>query len=145
MLRNMFKFAKMCENAIIPTKGSSGAAGFDLHALKETKIVAGDRGLVKTGIALQIPNDCYARVAPRSGLTFKHGINVGAGVIDCDYRAEIGVILFNHSKNDFIVNKGNRIAQLIFEKIYTCVPEEVQYSELTDTARGVSGFGSTGV
>ena len=141
----MFKFAKVSDNAIIPSKGSSGAAGFDLHAVTDTVIFSGSRGLVKTGIALQIPNDCYARVAPRSGLTFKHGINVGAGVIDCDYRAEIGVILFNHSNDDFVVNQGDRIAQLIFEKIYTCVPEEVEYSELSDTQRGVGGFGSTGV
>ena len=141
----MFKFAKMSVDAIIPSKGSPGAAGFDLHAVKETIIVAGSRGLVKTGIALQIPNDCYGRVAPRSGLTFKHGINVGAGVIDCDYRADIGVILFNHSKNDFVVNQGDRIAQLIFEKIYTGVPEVVEYSELSDTQRGADGFGSTGV
>jgi len=141
----MFKFAKINDDAIIPSKGSLFAAGFDLHALKDNIIPAGERGLVKTGIAIQIPNDCYARVAPRSGLTFKHGINVGAGVIDCDYRSDIGVILFNHSKDDFIVNSGDRIAQLIFEKIYTCVPKEVEYSELSDTQRGVGGFGSTGV
>lgn len=141
----MFKFAKMNDDAIIPSKGSPGSAGFDVHALKGYVIPAGNRGLVKTGIALQIPSDCYARVAPRSGLTFKHGINVGAGVIDCDYRSEIGVILFNHSKNDFVVKKGDRIAQLIFEKIYTCVPEVVEYSELSDTQRGVGGFGSTGI
>ena len=141
----MFKFAKICDNAILPSKGSTGAAGFDLHALRDNVIIAGERGLVKTGIALQIPDDCYARVAPRSGLTFKHGICVGAGVIDCDYRADIGVILFNHSKDEFIVKSGDRIAQLIFEKIYTCVPEEVEYSELTETERGGGGFGSTGV
>ena len=140
----MFMFAKMNDDAIIPSKGSPGAAGFDLHALKGTVIPAGDRGLVKTGIALQIPIDCYARVAPRSGLTFKYGINVGAGVIDCDYRSEIGVILFNHSKDDFVVKQGDRVAQLIFEKIYTCVPKEVYYCELSDTQRGVGGFGSTG-
>ena len=141
----MFKFAKMSIDAIIPSKGTTGAAGFDLHALKETIIPAGGRGLVKTGIALQIPKDCYARVAPRSGLTYNHGINVGAGVIDCDYRSEIGVILFNHSKDDFVVKQGNRIAQLIFEKIYTCVPEEVDYNVLSDTQRGSNGFGSTRV
>ena len=141
----MFKFAKIVDSAIIPSKGSFGAAGFDLHASTDTVIKFGERGLVKTGIALQIPDDCYARVAPRSGLTYNHGINVGAGVIDCDYRAEIGVILFNHSKSDFVVNKGDRIAQLIFEKIYTCTPEVVEYTELSDTQRGVGGFGSTGV
>ena len=140
----MFKFAKMSVDAIIPSKGSTNAAGFDLYASKETIIPAGDRRLVKTGIALQIPHDCYARVAPRSGLAFNHGLNVGAGVIDCDYRAEIGVILFNHSKDDFTVNQGDRIAQLIFEKIYTCTPEVVEYSDLSVTQRGVGGFGSTG-
>ena len=140
----MFKFAKMNVDAIIPSKGSLGAAGFDLYSRHRIVIPAGDRGLVKTGIALQIPDDCYARVAPRSGLTFNHGINVGAGVIDCDYRSEIGVILFNHSKTHFVVNQGDRIAQLIFEKIYTCVPRVVEYTELSDTQRGAGGFGSTG-
>jgi len=141
----MFKFAKTSVDAIVPTKGSPAAAGFDLYAASDATIKCGDRGLVKTGIALQIPNDCYARVAPRSGLTYKNGIDVGAGVIDCDYRSEIGVILFNHSKENFEVHKGDRIAQLIFEKIYTCTPDLVDYSELTDTARGVGGFGSTGI
>ena len=141
----MFKFAKMDNDAIIPNKGSTGAAGFDLYALVDTVICSNGRNLVKTGISLQIPNDCYARVAPRSGLTYKHGIDVGAGVIDSDYRSEIGVILFNHSNEDFVVNKGDRIAQLIFEKIYICSPEEVEYSELTNTSRGSGGFGSTGV
>jgi dUTP pyrophosphatase len=135
----------MYSDAIIPTKGTPGSAGFDLYASKNTLIENGKWGLVKTGIALQIPSDCYARVAPRSGLTFKHGINVGAGVIDCDYRAEIGVILFNHSQKDFVVNQGDRIAQLIFEKIYNCVPEEVEYENLNHTQRGSDGFGSTGV
>jgi deoxyuridine 5'-triphosphate nucleotidohydrolase len=141
----MFKFAKMYEGAIIPTKGSPGSAGFDLYAATNTVIESGKWGLVKTGIALQIPSDCYARVAPRSGLAFNKGLNVGAGVIDSDYRSEIGVILFNHSKNDFYVNQGDRIAQLIFEKIYICAPEVVQYSELTSTQRDTGGYGSTGV
>ena len=140
-----FKFARMYSDAIIPTKGTPGSAGFDLYAAKSTLIENGKWGLVKTGIALQIPSDCYARVAPRSGLTFKHGINVGAGVIDCDYRAEIGVILFNNSEKDFVVNKGDRIAQLIFEKIYCCSPDVVEYDQLNDTIRGQDGFGSTGV
>ena len=140
----VFKFAKTRVDATVPTKGSLGAAGFDLYAVADATIKFGDRGLVKTGIALQIPNDCYARVAPRSGLTYKNGIDVGAGVIDCDYRSEVGVILFNHSNDDFEVHKGDRIAQLIFEKIYNCTPELVAYSELTDTSRGLDGFGSTG-
>lgn len=141
----MFKFAKTSDDAIIPTKGSPGSAGFDLYALNNICIPCQSWKLVKTGIAIEIPNDCYARVAPRSGLTYKHGINVGAGVVDCDYRSEIGVILFNHSiETEFQVKKGDRIAQLIFEKIYNCTPKVVEYDELSDTCRGINGFGSTG-
>jgi deoxyuridine 5'-triphosphate nucleotidohydrolase len=142
----MFKFARMNDDSQIPTKGSSGSAGYDLYASHNAVIKSGERGLVKTGIAIQIPEYCYARVAPRSGLAFRNGINVGAGVVDSDYRNEIGVVLFNHDKdNDFHVHKGDRIAQLIFEKICETEPEVVDYSELTDTGRGTSGFGSTGV
>ena len=141
----MFKFARTHDDGIIPTKGSPGAAGFDLYASHETIINANDRGIVKTGIAIQIPNDCYARVAPRSGLTYKNGIDVGAGVIDCDYRNEIGVILFNHGHQSFHIHKGDRIAQLIFEKIYNCEPDIVNYEDLSNTQRGLNGFGSTGI
>lgn len=140
----MFKFAKLTDIAIIPTKGSEGSAGYDLYSTEYTCIKANERGLVKTGIAIEIPNDCYARVAPRSGLAYKKGINVGAGVVDSDYRNEIGVVLFNHSNENFTVNKGDRIAQLIFEKIYNCELKEVSYSELTNTERGLNGYGSTG-
>ena len=141
----MFKFARMHEDAIIPKKGTTGSAGFDLYALTDKVIEAHKWSLVKTGITLQIPTDCYARVAPRSGLTYNKGIDVGAGVIDSDYRSEIGVILFNHSNEDFEIKRGDRIAQLIFEKIYNCEPEVVDYNDLTQTRRGEGGFGSTGV
>lgn len=82
-------------------------------------------------------------VAPRSGLTWKHSIDVGAGVIDGDYRGPVGVILFNHSDIEFQVNVGDRIAQLILEKIMT--PDVTEVDDLDDTVRGVGGFGSTGV
>lgn len=81
--------------------------------------------------------------APRSGLTWKHSIDVGAGVIDADYRGPVGVILFNHSDQSFEVKGGDRIAQMIIEKIMT--PEVVEMEELDSTKRGAGGFGSTGV
>jgi len=82
------------------------------------------------------------RVAPRSGLAAKHSINTGAGVIDADYRGEVKVILFNHSDNDFTIKEGDRIAQLVIERIYT--PEVVVVEKLEATVRGAGGFGSTG-
>ena len=98
---------------------------------------------MKTGISVAIPEGCYGRIAPRSGLAVKRFIDVGAGVIDADYRGEIGVVLFNHSDEDFVVKPGDRIAQLILEKIETPTVKEAE--ELPDTKRGTDGFGSTGV
>jgi dUTP pyrophosphatase len=141
-----FKFATLYDDAQIPSKGSDGSAGYDIRAYHDVVIEPGEWKLIKTGVAVQVPIDCYVRVAPRSGLALKFGIQVGAGVIDSDYRDGIGVILFNHSQNNnFEVKKGDRIAQLIFEKIHLCDPEIVDYSILTNTERGTDGFGSTGV
>ncbi len=94
-------------------------------------------------MAIAIPQDTYARVAPRSGLAAKNFIDVGAGVIDFDYRGNVGVVLFNHGPNDFIVHIGDRIAQLILERISMASLEEV--TELPASERGTGGFGSTGV
>ncbi|KAM5290806.1 deoxyuridine 5'-triphosphate nucleotidohydrolase, mitochondrial-like [Glossophaga mutica] len=101
-----------------------------------------EKALVKTDIQIALPAGCYGRVAPRSGLAAKHFIDVGAGVIDEDYRENIGVVLFNFGKEMFEVKKGDRIAQLICERIYYPEIEEVQ--GLDDTNRGTGGFGSTG-
>ena len=130
------------EHAMAPVRKSVSAAGYDLFSSVDTSIPARGMGRVDTGISISIPLDCYARVAPRSGLTWGHSINVGAGVVDSDYRGEIKVILFNHSDVPFKVKKGDRIAQLILEKIYT-IPVEVVDS-LEQTERGDGGFGSTG-
>lgn len=142
-----FKFAKLHEDAVIPVRGSDRAAGYDLSSCEDGVVPARQWKMFNTGIALEIPTeyDCYARVAPRSGLALKKGIDTGAGVIDADYRNAIGVILFNQSDEDFVVTKGDRIAQLIFERIYMPVIEVVEYSTMEDTARGLKGFGSTGV
>lgn len=99
--------------------------------------------LVKTDLQVMIPDGCYGRVAPRSGLAVKNFIDVGAGVIDSDYRGNVGVVLFNFSEDDFIVKKGDRIAQLICEKIE--YPELKEETDLESTERGAAGFGSTGI
>ena len=106
-------------------------------------IPARGKGIVKTGLAIAIPENTYARIAPRSGLAVKKFIDVGAGVVDYDYRGEVGVVLFNHGEEDFSVKQGDRVAQLILEQI--CMADIVECDELFDTERGASGFGSTGV
>ena len=135
---------KISENATLPSKGSPQSAGFDLSASEPTSIPPGGRGIVKTDLSIACPPGTYARIAPRSGLAIKKGIDVGAGVVDADYRGPVGVILFNlDSENVFEVQKGDRIAQLILEKISMVGLKEVD--DLDETTRGAGGFGSTGV
>ena len=110
---------KLRNNAAVPKKGSEEAAGYDIASAEDTVVPAKGKTVVKTGISVAIPEGCYGRIAPRSGLAVKRFIDVGAGVIDADYRGEIGVVLFNHSDEDFVVKSGDRIAQLILEKIET--------------------------
>ena len=130
------------ESAHTPTRGSGGAVGYDLYSDEDTWIDTSKRALVGTGVAVVLPVGTYGRVAPRSGLAVKHGINVGAGVIDPDYTGEIKVLLFNHGEEPFHVKKGDRIAQLILERCET--PDTVLIDDIDATARGASGFGSTG-
>ena len=139
----MLKVQKLSNNAALPKRSSDGAALYDLCASQDCTIPAGGKGLVKTGLAISFPAGLYARIAPRSGLALKKFINVGAGVVDHDYRGEVGVVLFNHRDQDFAVKMGDQIAQLILEKIDTPPVKEVQ--GLEDTVRGTGGFGSTRV
>jgi len=134
---------KLSENAILPHRGSAHAAGYDLASAVEATVPARGKALVGTDLSIAIPEGTYARVAPRSGLALKHSIDVGAGVIDADYRGPVGVVLFNHSEVDFAVKPGDRIAQLIIEVIMT--PEVAEVEDLDATVRGEGGFGSTGV
>lgn len=98
---------------------------------------------MRTDLAIAVPEGTYGRVAPRSGLSVNYGICVGAGVIDADYRGNVQVLLFNHSDEDFEVKRGARVAQLILERAET--PEVLEVDTVGATARGTSGFGSTGV
>jgi len=135
---------KLSENATIPTQGTSFAAGYDLYAAEDAVVVCGTRKLIKTNISMEITPGYYGRIAPRSGLAYKNGIDVLAGVIDSDYRGDIGVILYNTDKNiDLTVKKGDRIAQIIFEACYTATLNNVD--NLDNTLRQAGGFGSTGV
>ena len=138
----VLKFAKITDKAYAPMKGSKYAAGFDLRSAYEYVVPARGKELIKTDLQVEVPDGTYGRVAPRSGLAWKNYIDVGAGVIDADYRGNVGVILFNHSNEDFKVLPGDRIAQLICEKI--TYPELQEVPTLDNTDRGEGGFGSTG-
>lgn len=127
--------------ATMPTRGSDGAAGYDLYALEDTVINCFQFIPVSTGVSIEIPAGHYGRVAPRSGLAVKHGVMVGAGVIDSDYRGEVKVALATLN-GVYEFKKGERVAQLIIERIAT--PELVHVDSLDDTDRGAGGFGSTG-
>jgi len=142
IVRQVLKFAKLSEHARAPTRGSVDAAGYDLYAAEDKIIESGKRACVKTDIQIEVPSGTYGRVAPRSGLAAKHGIDVGAGVIDKDYRGNVMVLLFNFGDASFDVKRGDRIAQLVLEKI--CMAELEELPSLDETDRGEGGFGSTG-
>ncbi|KAJ2933457.1 hypothetical protein H1R20_g3616, partial [Candolleomyces eurysporus] len=133
---------RLSEKARVPTRGSALSAGYDLYSAEKKVIPAHGKALVDTQISIAVPPGTYGRVAPRSGLASKFMIDTGAGVIDADYRGVVFALLFNLSDKDFEVNEGDRIAQLIIERIYTPEVQEVQ--DLEETARGAGGFGSTG-
>ncbi|GAA5974599.1 hypothetical protein JCM5350_001212 [Sporobolomyces pararoseus] len=137
-----FLVQRHSDKARIPTRGSALAAGYDLYSSEEKTVPARGQALIGTDISIAIPEGTYGRVAPRSGLGVKHSITTGAGVIDADYRGKVGVLLFNLGDKDFEIKEGDRIAQLILEKIVTPEPQEV--SSLDETVRGAGGFGSTG-
>jgi len=128
--------------ATVPTKGSAGAAGWDLYAAEDAVIECVDYKTVETGVAIALPEDHVGLIWPRSGLAAKHGVDTLAGVIDSDYRGGIGVVLVNHGWEAFEVEPGMRIAQLLVQRVegdaLMAVPE------LTGTQRDVRGFGSTG-
>lgn len=140
--RGALRVKKLTEHATLPTRGSAQAAGYDLYSAYDVTLPAEGKAIVKTDIALAVPEGCYGRVAPRSSLSWKHHIDVGAGVIDRDYRGNVGVVLFNLSKQDYKVKRGERVAQLVLERVFT--PAVLEVDCLGETERGAGGFGSTG-
>ena len=165
----MLRVQKASSAASLPERASEGAAGYDLRSAQYVAVPARGRvrepqapgkgrhsrkrphasrppqALVTTGLIVAVPPGTYGRVAPRSGLALHRGIDVGAGVIDADYRGQLGVLLFNHSDADFFVAVGDRVAQLILEVVRTPPLEEASDLGSELTGRGASGFGSTGV
>ena len=133
-------------SAILPTKGSDQAAGYDLYAAEDKTIAPMDNAVISTDISIKLPPGCYGRIAARSGLAVKYKIIVGAGVIDYDYTGIVKIVLFNFNDKEFVVCKGNRIAQLICERIeYPCIFLGQPSEKPCETERGSSGFGSTGI
>ena len=133
--------------SILPTYGSIYAAGLDLYAYGDYTVLSKTRLVIKTGISIEwTGDDCqnyYIRIAPRSGLSVKNSIDIGAGVIDYDYRGEIMICFINNSDKDYLINHGDKIAQALLERIDRFdIIEEVE--ELSSTLRNQNGFGSTG-
>ena len=138
------KVKKLNDDAILPQYAHPGDAGLDLFSSQSVEIGPGSYALVKTGISIELPANTEAQVRPRSGLALKHGISVlnTPGTIDEGYRGEVGVILVNHGREKFIVEKGSKIAQMVINPVLRVEVKEVM--DLSDTKRGSGGFGSTG-
>ena len=139
--------AKLVPHATLPVRSTAGAAGYDLFSIDSYVVLPGRRVVVSTGISVHLPPGTYGRIAPRSGLAVKHGLDTLAGVIDPDYTGEIKIVLQNlDSQAPFVIRPGYRVAQLILEKYEVAEVVEIP-SENTaiNTSRGAGGFGSTGV
>ena len=136
------KFKQLDPRAVLPTRGSTQSAGLDLYCIEELRIESHMRVAAHTGLSVAIPEGFYGRVAPRSGLAAKHGLDVLSGVIDADYRGEIICLLYNTGDEQILLPPGSKICQLIIEQIIT--PEPTWAEHLEETARGAGGFGSTG-
>ena len=143
---NKIRVKKLNEKAMLPTYGSAGAAGADLYACLEAPVTIepGESAWIPTGLALEVPEGCAGLVYARSSLGVKRGLAPAnkVGVIDSDYRGEIRVVLFNHGKIAQVVEHGERVAQFLITPVLT--PAYVEVDELTNTDRGIGGFGSTG-
>ena len=138
------KIKKIKDNAIIPKYAHQGDAGVDLYSTEDYILKPGERSLVSTGIKIAVPEGYEAQIRPKSGLAVNHGISVcnTPGTVDSSYRGEVGCIIINHGKEEFKIEKGKKIAQMIFNKVEQAEFQEVE--ELNNTTRGEGGFGSTG-
>jgi dUTP pyrophosphatase len=130
------------QGTLLPEYSSHGAAGADLYANEALTLAPGERAPVATGLRVEIPAGYAGLVWPRSGLAVRHGIDTLAGVIDSDYRGEVRVVLVNHGREPFRIEPGDRIAQLVVQKVERAV--FVTANELAGTIRGERGFGSSG-
>ena len=140
----ILKIRKVEDKAIIPSYAHEGDAGLDLYAVNELILKSGERGLVHTGIQIELPRNTEAQIRPRSGLALKNGITTlnSPGTIDEGYRGEIGVILINHSSEEFKVEQGMKIAQMVIKPVLKV--DIIETLELSDSERSENGFGSSG-
>jgi len=140
-----FELLIKCDPDLMPTIGNPGDAGYDLRSAGEATVAARSRTTINTGVSIALPAGLVALVHPRSGLAAKHGITVlnAPGTVDAGYRGEILITLVNHSDEDFQIARGDRVAQIVFQKFESAT--FVQVSELLGSHRGNAGFGSTGV
>jgi dUTP pyrophosphatase len=138
------RIQKLHADAVLPhyAHGPEEDSGMDLRSVERVVLSPGVAQGVPTGIAIELPPGCEAQVRPRSGMALKHSITVNFGTIDPGYRGEIRVVMFNLSKADYVIEKGDRIAQLIVAR-YEAV-EWLEEGELTESQRGAGGFGSSG-
>lgn len=147
MYQVLFKRMSGNEDLAIPKRMTEGSAGFDLQAAVDEPVTLapGERKLIPTGFAMAMPNELEAQIRPRSGLAYKHGITClnSPGTIDADYRGEVKVLLINLGDQPFTIERGERIAQMLFGLVPKVTIEETD--SLPDTIRGVGGFGHTGV
>src|SRR5688572_9974772 len=139
---DVLRFKQLDPKAVLPRRGSALAAGLDICSIEDVELQPKQRSMVRTGLAVAIPPGFYGRVAPRSGLAAKSGLDVLAGVIDSDYRGEIVCVLYNTGDETINLPAGSKTCQLIIEQIIT--PEATWATDLDETARGAGGFGSTG-
>jgi dUTP pyrophosphatase len=139
-----FEVLIIAESGFEPTYAKPGDAGADLRSTESLVLGPSQRALIPTGVRIAMPNGLVGLVHPRSGLAAKHGITVlnAPGTVDAGYRGEIMVTLLNTSDQDFEIQAGDRIAQIIFQEVIT--PKFIAVSELPESARGADGFGSTG-
>ena len=139
----LIRFQKILAEAIIPHYAHQGDAGMDIFSVEEDIIKAGERKNIRTGIKMELPEGFVGLVWDKSGLALKNGIKTMAGVIDAGYRGEIGIVLVNLSGQDYKIEKGQKIAQMLIQKVERAEIEDTQ--ELSETKRGDGGFGSTGL
>lgn len=138
----MFHVKRLTKTAKLPSRQYYTDAGWDLSSDENIIIPSHQWKLVSTGLAFTVPFGTYGRIAPRSGFSYKKGTNIGAGVVDQSYTGPVKVLVFNHSNKDIEIKQGERIAQLIFEKIEVYI-KMIEVEELEETKRGSGGFGST--
>lgn len=138
----LVKFKRLSEDACVPTQAYVASAGFDLFSAENINIGPQDRVKIKTDLSIDLPSGTYGHIAPRSGLASNFFIGIGGGVVDPEYRGNIQIIVFNHEKKPFQVNKGMKIAQLIIQKI-VCDAKFIEVPSLDDTSRGENGLGSS--